>query len=61
VATDSTSTIEQTRPPVDTLRSVRAQLAQAIAAGDTHLTELRDIVEDELVAALNRRRRERAS
>lgn len=43
---------------VDALRAARLNLNAAITDGDTHLTELRDLVEDELIRVLADRRRE---
>lgn len=43
---------------IATLRTARAALRQAIEDGAGHLRELHDLVEDELIVALARARRE---
>jgi hypothetical protein len=45
-------------PTVPTLRAARAELVEAIAEGAVHLIGLHALVEDELIAAISRARRE---
>jgi hypothetical protein len=45
------------RDSIDTLRAARAALREAVNDGADHVTELRDLVEDQLIEAIAARRR----
>jgi hypothetical protein len=50
---------EPAAPGIPALRAARDRLTAAVNAGDEYLLALRDELEDELIAALARARRER--